>query len=108
MVQGGRGRRSQDVLGSKNPMYGRTGEDAPTYGKRGEESPTFTGWYNTPFGVFGSTLMAQEHPDADVAARAIHKRCKDNLRVISSYNLPKEWKGKTWKELGWSFTPKSK
>ena len=58
--------------------------------------------YHTPEGEFKSVKKAAAANNVSVPT--IVNRCKNNLHIIK-YNsrIPKEWKGKTWKELGWDY-----
>ncbi|WP_054823552.1 GIY-YIG nuclease family protein [Vibrio owensii] len=64
-----------------------------------------TGSYHTPHGNFISSNAAAKA--IGISSSTIDTRCKKPDRIINSYcKVPKEWMGKTWREVGWWFEPK--
>jgi hypothetical protein len=58
--------------------------------------------YITPKGDFKSSSLAAIANNVSVPT--VRARCKRSEHVIKyNKNIPKEWSGKTWKELGWSY-----
>lgn len=89
-----RGFNSERMKGKKNPMYGNFGE----------LNPNFVGYYHTPKGIFRSTYAAAQ--EFNCSRTVISRRCNNPEGVVKSGKLPKYWRGKTWKELGWWFEHK--
>lgn len=69
----------------------------------GEQNPKFKGWWLTPFGKFPGQIIAAKN--CNVSFLTIRNRCLHPNSIVRQRNLPKEWFGKTWKELGWNFVP---
>lgn len=71
----------------------------------GEQNSKFKGYYVTPKGKFATLTDAA---NANQCARGtVASRCKNPNQKIerlhSFGNVPEEWKGKTFKEVGWDF-----
>lgn len=76
------------------------------YTEHWEVSSRFKGWYHTPHGIFNSKREA-EKSIPDVGASTIWARCVNCDEPIKPNRwLPKEYFGKTWRELGWYFISK--
>lgn len=69
---------------------------------RGYSVKNKTEIYITPQGIYKSTKLAAVANN--VSSPTIRARCK-NCNHIIKYNsgIPKDWSGKSWKELGWSY-----
>ncbi len=64
-----------------------------------------TGTYHTSHGDFLSAAAVAKA--LGIGATTVEKRCKNPDRIINTYcKVPKEWIGKTWREVGWWFEPK--
>lgn len=74
------------------------------YGRAGKDSVNFKGLYVTPKGVFESTREASDAND--VSRLTVQRRCKDGAVVLRCREVPKNFLGKFWKELGWYFIDK--
>lgn len=76
---------------------------------KGKNSHHWQGYWLTPLGRFETCReAAKAHGFRD--SKVIRDRCKtNNSKIITKSRkgvIPSEWKGKTWKELGWGFIPK--
>lgn len=76
------------------------------YTEHWDVSSRFKGWYITPHGKFLSKRDAAKVIDG-VAASTIYQRCVYcDIPIQTSRWLPREYDGKTWRELGWYFISK--
>lgn len=76
------------------------------YTEHWEVSSRFKGWYHTPHGIFLSKREA-ESALGGVGASTVWARCVNCDEPIKPNRyLPKEYFGKTWRELGWYFVSK--
>ena len=76
------------------------------YTEHWEVSSRFKGWYITPHGKFKSKREA-EKVIGNVGASTVFARCVYCDEIIAPNRwTPKEYFGKTWRELGWYFIPK--
>lgn len=69
----------------------------------GNKNPKFRGYWVTPYGKFDSQVKAAK--ECKLNFLTIRNRCLNPDHVIKQVRLPKEWYGKTWRELGWWFEP---
>jgi group I intron endonuclease len=77
----------------------------------------FTGYYQTPWGVFPSTIKAAAACPIGISSASIWNACKTPEKVISAFayakslylqaNYDKSVIGNTWADLGFSFEAKS-
>lgn len=82
----------------------RMAEKNPASGLKGKDRFGFKGYYVTPFGVFDNR---QEVSNLfGISTNAVTRRCVKGGTIRYSRFIPKEWRGKTWKELGWYFINK--
>lgn len=81
-----------------------TGASNPLYGVRGADRPNFKGYYLTPRGRFSTSAEVEEA--FGISKPTVQGRCKVGGVVGYSRWNPKDWTGKTWKELGWGFEGK--
>jgi len=89
--------RRQFLISINDPSSMPTGEDASGW----------KGYWLTPVGTFITCREAAKQNNID--HRTLRSRCRDNnSKVITKpgLHLPQSWKGNTWYELGWGFTPK--
>ncbi|WP_080579725.1 NUMOD3 domain-containing DNA-binding protein [Sinorhizobium fredii] len=85
--------------------------------RRGEESHTFVGYYRVPWGMFVTSSEAAEASNNLISATGLVRICKHPDRVISRQSFVKcpylQTLGeavigkKTWRQIGFSFIPKS-
>lgn len=62
----------------------------------------FIGWYHTPYGVFTSKRAAALA--AGIAHSTLDQRCKKcDVPIKHNRFTPRDYIGKTWRELGWYF-----
>lgn len=83
----------------------RMTDNNPMHGVTGEKHPSFKGWFVTPGGRFGSASAAAK-ANGLASGDTVSKRCKDGSVILRTRGIPREWLGKTWKELGWYFEEK--
>lgn len=72
----------------------------------GEDNPEFKGYYITPWGKFASSYEASEKCPYGIQRKRIPVACNEPNTMIKRQKpitLPKEWIGKTYGELGFSF-----
>jgi hypothetical protein len=102
--------------GVNNPMYGKHHSEATrkmlSQKNKGECSSNFIGYYKTPWGDFPSSTDAALNSPLPVAGWTISKWCRqDNQKVISRRSVSKskflkeEYIGKTFYDIGFSFSP---
>lgn len=87
---------------------------------KGENNHQFEGWYVTPYGTFDSqynaVLKARELKNEGIkeillSESIVKKYCRtenDKQLSIEGRRIPKNWRGKTPKELGFGFIEKDK
>lgn len=104
-------RIAEQKIGVGNAMYGKNHSTATrqlmSVTHTGENSSYFKGYYLTPFGKFASTHLAEKA--TGLTAQTILNWCKANNhkkftgKGKAAKKFPDEWKGKTFKELGFGF-----
>lgn len=82
----------------------RMKENNPSQGRKGKDRFGFKGYYATPAGVFESRREVSNL--FGISTNAVTRRCVKGGRIKYSRYIPKEWRGKTWEELGWGFIKK--
>lgn len=82
----------------------RMKENNPAKGLKGKDRFGFKGYYITPLGTFDNRLAVAEI--FNISTNSVTRRCVKGGVIKYSRFIPKEWKGKTWKELGWYFISK--
>lgn len=65
----------------------------------------FKGYWVTPIGKYDSQVSAAAANN--ITFQTIRNRCLRSDHIIKQTNLPKSWRGKTWRELGWGFEPRT-
>lgn len=73
----------------------------------GENNPIFSGWYETPWGVYPTPKLASSNSPFPITENAIRKYCKYNNTKTITKNHPvnKDYIGKTPQEVGFGFIP---
>ena len=75
----------------------------------GKDAAGWKGYWITPKGKFETCRSAATANKID--HRTLRNRCRDNnsstiKKPNRIHNVPREWVGKTWNELGWGFSRK--
>lgn len=75
---------------------------------KGKDSPHWEGYWITPLGMFETCRDAAKANGIDNKTVRVRCRKDNNKAIVKSRkgSIPPNWKGKTWKELGWGFTHK--
>lgn len=75
--------RNSKMVGSKNPMYGRTGESAPSFGRTGEKHPMF-GKKNKGAGESLKRVLTCPHCSKTGQAAGMNRWHFDNCKSINT------------------------
>lgn len=76
--------------------------------KKGVDNHMFEGFYITPWGKFSSALEASRECPYGLTIERVRKACRiqnesGTFKRHSPINIPKEWVGKKYSEVGFSF-----
>lgn len=77
--------------------------------QRGINNPVYRGLFITPWGSFHSALEAEKKSPVGMGRKFITAVCKNNERILKPKyhkDIPTEWYGKTFIELGFDFQEK--
>jgi hypothetical protein len=102
--------------GSNNPMYGKNHSEETkkilSEKNKGENSSSFIGYYKTPWGEFSSSVEAALNSPVSISSWTVNRWCRnENQKIISKKSVSKskflseEHVGKSFYNIGFSFTP---